>query len=124
VLSRQARVIVLGGMIGTSLRMVITGLFPTRFPWAGLAVNLVGAAMLGFLLPRLLMADRRLTLVVPFVAVGIIGSFTTFSGLLVELVELLLAGDYLLSIGYAIASLAGGLLLAFLSMRLASRRIR
>ena len=85
-------------------------------------MNVLGALALGLLLPRLQAAARSSSLVQPLLAIGLLGSFTTFSGLTVEVVMLGDAGRFLTAAGYAAASVAAGLLVAFLGLRWGRRR--
>lgn len=87
------------------------------FPVAVLTVNLVGGFVLGWLLAR------RERAVVPgssttFWSIGVLGSFTTFSALSVDTVELLHAGRGATAALYVAASVVGGLLLAHMGQRL------
>jgi len=70
----------LGGAGGALLRALVSvSLAPEKFPFATLAVNVMGSLLLGFVfgLERLgMMLDPQVRLLV---AVGFCGSFTTFS---------------------------------------------
>jgi CrcB protein len=46
----------------------------------------------------------------PFLAVGVLGGFTTYSTFAVELVDLVRAGAAVAAAGYLLASVVGGLL--------------
>ena len=83
-------VIGVGGALGTLARYGIATTFPVapqQFPWATLAINLSGSFLLGFMLA----ATERLPpnrFLRPFLAVGVLGGFTTFSTFAVEVVQL------------------------------------
>jgi CrcB protein len=82
------------------------------FPWGTLAVNLVGCALLGALTG---LAQSRLDLTLEarlFLVVGVLGSFTTFSTLGYETIELLRRAAYLA----ALANAAGSLLLGMAAL--------
>lgn len=113
----------LGGAIGSMARFGVGSLvgrfLPMSFPLATLIVNTVGSVAMGLfvgMMARLLPAwqvEARL-----FVAVGVLGGFTTFSSFsldtiaLVERGELLQAGLYvLLSVVVCLIGLYLGLLL-------------
>ncbi|MHA6690418.1 fluoride efflux transporter CrcB [Devosia sp. A449] len=112
----------LGGAIGAisryGLGSVIGRFWPMSFPLATLLINIIGSLAMGLfigLLARFLPAwqdSARL-----FVAVGLLGGFTTFSAFSLETVvllergELLLAGTYvLLSVVVCVIGLYLGLL--------------
>ncbi len=97
-----------GGAVGTGLRAGVAAVLPLdAFPLATLLVNLLGAYLLGRLAGSMPDAPPRVR---AFVGVGVLGSFTTFSAIAVDVVAL---GDrpVLLAV-YAMATLAGGLALA------------
>jgi len=109
-----------GGAAGGGLRLLIGDLLGDPglgFPWPTLIVNLLGALGLGLLLPRLLAAARSGAVLQPLLAVGFLGSFTTFSGLVVEVTLLADARRAALAAGYAALSVTAGLLVAFVGLR-------
>lgn len=82
-----------GGFIGAILRYEISGwvhkLFGSRFPYGTLSVNVLGSFILGFFL---VFADSKLILsdmYKQFIAIGILGAFTTFSTFSYETIALL-----------------------------------
>lgn len=112
----------LGGAIGAMARFGLAGLvgrlWPASFPVATLLINIIGSVAMGLfigLMARLLpdwQEDARL-----FMAVGVLGGFTTFSSfsldaiVLIESGELLQAGAYvLLSVVVCLVGLYLGLL--------------
>jgi len=108
--------ICLGGAVGTGARYLLSGLalaaLGTAFPWGTLAVNLAGGLAMGLLAGWLSRGggteQARL-----FLAVGILGGFTTFSAFSLELGLMLQRGDYGLAAAYVLASVIGGVLLLF-----------
>lgn len=118
--SRILLAVFCGGALGTLARGGLEeALSPPAgtWPWATFAVNLAGAFLLGLIVARLAVrahSERRLVLLGP----GLCGGLTTFSTLQLELFELLDGGHVALALGYALASLAGGLLLARVALRL------
>lgn len=114
-----------GGVGGTALRLAVTTVVPVSpsgWPWPTFTANLSGAFLLGYLLARSLAAARRTTLSVPLLGVGLLGSYTTFSTLAVEVVTLSDADRLATALAYGVASVAGGALVAWLGIRLAERR--
>ena len=108
----------LGAMARYGLALIVGRLWPTAFPLATLLINSAGALAMGLfvgLMARWLppwQEEARL-----FVAVGLLGGFTTFSAfsldtvVLIERGELLQAGAYvLLSVVVCLIGLYLGLL--------------
>lgn len=112
-----------GGAVGTVLRAgVMTAVppDPAGTPWATFLVNTTGAALLGLLAgwawARAAAGGSLPPTLLPLVAVGVLGSFTTFSAFALE-IALALDGQPLMAIGYAAASIGTGLALAVLGVR-------
>jgi CrcB protein len=108
--------VMIGGAAGAGLRheagRFAHARFDGAFPWATLGVNLLGSLLIGVLAASLLAsgtADRPAWL---FLAVGLLGGFTTFSAFSLELLLMVERGQPLLAFSYAAASVAGGLALA------------
>jgi CrcB protein len=101
-----------GGALGASARWITTWWVdaatdthvPGTWPWATLAVNIVGCALIGVAARRV---DRDSTRWA-FVVTGVLGGFTTFSALAVELNDLADAGRLSLAVLYGAVTLAGG----------------
>lgn len=111
----QLAAVAAGGAVGAPLRYAFVLLFPPdpgRFPVVTAAENLVGAFLLAFVLTAILGRGRRLAPYRLFLCTGILGSFTTFSTLSLELVQLLQAGAFGTAALYALSSLGGGVLAA------------
>lgn len=107
---RRAALAAVGGTLGTAARLGLGMLIDA--PAAALAANLAGALLLGILTARLPAGDLRILL-----GTGVLGGFTTYSAFAVDGVELWGASPAL-SVGYIAASLAGGLLAAWLGLRI------
>jgi fluoride exporter len=114
--------VALGGAIGASLRY-LTGVGVFRlfghqeFPLAIITVNVIGSFLMGVFV--VLAAQRGLTHFAPFVIVGVLGGFTTFSAFSLETITLIERGAVAqallyvaISVGVSIAALALGLFLA------------
>jgi len=114
--------VLLGGLIGTGLRITLDTVIhhdDSQFPWSTLLINIVGSFALAFLVARVwptAPAWLRAGL-----GTGVIGSFTTFSALIVSLLTLTQAGMGWLALVYLVVSLALGLGAALLGLRLGSR---
>jgi CrcB protein len=112
---RDILLVASGGAIGSVARYgvgrVMGPQVTSQVPWQTFFVNATGAFIIGLLL----VAAARLGWPGwwrPFLAVGILGGYTTFSTFALETVELALRGSYLTAGGYALGSLAVGLLAA------------
>ncbi|MEX2473083.1 MAG: fluoride efflux transporter CrcB [Gemmatimonadota bacterium] len=105
--------VALGGALGAVFRYLlgswIQGMSGGSFPWGTWTVNVLGSLLLGFamvwLTETLASAELRL-----FVAMGFLGSFTTFSTFSFETVELIQEGLWLKAGIYSLGSLAVGVL--------------
>jgi fluoride exporter len=114
-------VIAVGGGLGALARFGVTRLLPPapgRFPWATLLTNIVGCLLIGVLMVLISQVWSAHPLVRPFLGVGVLGGFTTFSTYAEETRALLAPGTVVLAFGYVVASLACGLLAVAVGMRL------
>lgn len=106
-------IIAAGAILGVLARFGIGEWSKTHlaldFPIGTLIINLVGCLLIGVVqtLCFELRAMRRETQL--FLAVGLLGGFTTFSTLSVETVRLLQAGRVTMALAYQALSLVGGL---------------
>jgi CrcB protein len=103
----------LGGALGALARWGLAEALPHSpggWPWATLLVNLVGCLLIGVLLAVLLARFPHSPWLRPFLAVGVLGGFTTYSTFAVDVVRLADAGRLALAAGYLVASVLGGVL--------------
>jgi CrcB protein len=115
-----------GGALGALARVAVAEGLPTtvgEWPWATFAVNIVGAAMLGYFVTRLQERLPVSTLRRPLLATGLCGAFTTFSTVQIELLKMADHHDYGLAAAYLTASVIGGFVAVFASSALV-RRVR
>lgn len=81
--------ILIGGGIGATLRAFLTELIPPQgrhsFPVATIIINLIGCFLFGFLTP--LFTEHHALYF--FIFVGILGGFTTFSTLQLDLIKMI-----------------------------------
>ena len=101
-----------GGCLGTLIRAGLAEALPARpgqWPWATFAVNLTGAALLGYLLTRLQERPSRPLYRQSFLGAGLCGALTTFSTMMIELQRMLQGRHLGLAVAYAAASIACGL---------------
>jgi fluoride exporter len=105
---RELGAIFLGGALGALVRAGLAEALPAPgvgWPWATFAVNLVGAALLGYWFTVLPHTQYRR----PLLTTGFCGALTTFSTVQVELVEMIHVGRTGLACLYLGASIAAGL---------------
>lgn len=108
-------VISLGGGLGGLARYGLSQLLPTRpghFPWGTFAENVLGCLAIGILMVLITEVWSAHRLVRPFLGVGFLGGFTTFSTYAVEFRGLLAADSVILGFVY----LAGTVLAALLAV--------
>ena len=119
-LSRRAvadvAVVFAGGLVGSAARSLVAEAASSATAVL-LIVNLTGSFLLGVLVAWRLRVGRGARVIVNFAAIGVLGSFTTFSGFAVAVVTLPAATAFLL----AVVSLAGGLVLVRLGLLVGGR---
>jgi CrcB protein len=102
-----------GGFAGAVLRYgagrLVVRYAGSGFPWATLAVNVLGSLLLGAFVGSAQGAAQPSQSMRLLVAVGLLGSFTTFSTFGAETLELAQAGALGRAVAYAGASLVLGL---------------
>ncbi|HRV63595.1 fluoride efflux transporter CrcB [Albidovulum sp.] len=100
--------VALGGAIGASARYMTNvaamRLFGPGFPWATVAVNVVGSFLMGVLV--VVLAHKDATRLAPFLMTGVLGGFTTFSAFSLDAMTLWERGQTGLAAGYVLGSVA------------------
>jgi CrcB protein len=98
--------VALGGALGASGRYLVgvAGLrfFGPGFPWATLAVNILGSFIMGVLV--VVLAQLSATRLAPLLLTGLLGGFTTFSAFSLDAVTLWERGAAGQALGYVAAS--------------------
>ncbi|MFF5174616.1 fluoride efflux transporter FluC [Micromonospora sp. NPDC000089] len=112
-----------GGALGALARAGVQAALPhspTGFPWGTFAVNVVGCLLIGALMATL---ARRTAgpLVRPFLGVGMLGGFTTFSAYVVDVRLAVVAGAAWTALAYLVATLLAGLTAVAVGDALAAR---
>lgn len=114
-------VIAVGGALGALARWGIAEALPTApagFPWATFIANVSGAFVLGALMVLATEALRPSRYLRPFLAVGVLGGFTTFSTYMLDTRNLLVAGEPALAVLYLFGTLVVGLVAIWVSIAL------
>lgn len=104
-----------GGAIGAVARWIISEAFPVRwqqFPWSTFAENVSGAFLLGLAVAVIVSMHSKSRLLLPFLGIGVLGSFTTFSNFSDEILTLAKNDRAALAIAYMSGSVLCGLLAA------------
>jgi CrcB protein len=104
-------VIALGGGLGSTARYLVATAMPVRpghFPWATFLTNVSGCLALGFLMVFVAEIWPPRRYVRPFLGIGVLGGFTTFSTFAVENRGLAAHGAWALADAYTLSSLLTG----------------
>ncbi|MGH3098746.1 MAG: fluoride efflux transporter CrcB [Streptosporangiales bacterium] len=121
-------VIALGGAVGSSARYLVGLLVPTHpgaFDWATFAVNTSGCLLLGAFMTFATEVWRPHKHVRPFLGVGVLGGYTTFSTVTAGTLGLAEHGDLVLANSYLVDTMLAGLMAVWFGAilaRLVSRR--
>jgi CrcB protein len=126
--------IALGGILGAEARYGLSVALPHAsgaWPWATLLTNLSGCLLIGVLMAVITELIEPHRLVRPFLGVGVLGGYTTFSTYSTDLVQMLNAGRPVLALGYlavtplgALAAVWAGTVLIRAAARLLARRFK
>jgi CrcB protein len=118
--------IFVGGAIGTVSRYLLDAHHPVppgQFPWVTLLINLSGSFAIGLLVPLTEHVAPRAHLARPFLVVGFLGGWTTYSTLAVEATLLAKDGDVANFFAYLAATVIGGLALVVAGNALGRRLV-
>lgn len=116
-------IIGVGGFVGAILRYLVSGwthrIAGASFPYGTLAVNVIGSFLLGFFL---IIAEGRFIIspqVRSFIAIGLLGAFTTFSTFSFESIMLIREMMYIQALLNMALNLILGLIAVWLGITLA-----
>jgi fluoride exporter len=115
-------VISVGGGIGALLRYSIGVGWPPQpghVPWSTLVINVVGCFAIGILMVLITDVWVAHRLLRPFLGVGLLGGFTTFSTYSLEVRRLLGSGATVEALGYSGGTVIATLVAVVLGMGLA-----
>jgi len=102
-------VISAGGMLGAAGRYGLDVALPTApagFPWGTLLVNSTGCLLIGVLMVFVVEVGSVHRLLRPFLGVGVLGGYTTFSTYTADAQTLVAAGRPELALGYLFGTAA------------------
>ena len=112
--------VAMGGAVGSSFRYLV-GVAAMRFlgmgfPWGTMIVNIAGSFIMGVLIALLALRFSVGNEVRAFLAIGVLGGFTTFSSFALDVVSLYEKKQYFASMGYMSISVIGSILALFLGL--------
>ncbi|MGP4104250.1 fluoride efflux transporter FluC [Nonomuraea sp. KM90] len=123
-------VIAAGGALGALARhgaQVALPNGPAGFPWATFLVNVSGCLLIGVLMVVITEVRPAHRLVRPFLGVGVLGGYTTFSAYAVDVQRAVAAGAPVTGLVYLAATMVAALLAVaggmWLTRRLAGARV-
>lgn len=117
-----ALVIAAGGALGGAARYLLNQAVPHSaggFPWSTFWENVTGCFILAVLMVFLIDVWRPMRYARPFLGIGVMGGFTTFSTYSVDIRGLLVAGEGPLALAYLFGTLAAGLSATWAGLALA-----
>jgi CrcB protein len=122
--ARNIVLVAVGGALGAVARAAVGAVVAVPeggWPWATLAANLSGALLLGLVLRVIGESFAGGRWARPLLGTGVIGSYTTFSTLSLEIAQLAAHGRMAVAGGYGIVTLAGGLVAVWAGSVVAAR---
>lgn len=99
--------IAVGGALGAEARYglgVVVVHAPGGWPWSTLIVNVSGSLLIGVLMAIITELPRPHRLIRPFLGVGVLGGYTTFSTYSVEVLAMLQSGHASTAIAYLVTA--------------------
>ena len=114
-----------GGLVGTALRVGLDVLLPNSageplagasISWSTVVVNIVGSLVLGYLVARLWRLPSTSAWLKLGLGTGLLGSFTTFSAIAVNVVDAISLGNIGVALAALSLSLVAGIAAAWLGL--------
>ena len=106
----------LGGVLGALAREGLWAVFPRHvgvFDWTTLGINVGGCALIGALMTAITEVRHAHRLTGPFLGVGVLGGFTTFSTYIVDAQRDVIAGAAQTGLAYLAVTLVAALLAVY-----------
>ncbi|TCJ99467.1 fluoride efflux transporter CrcB [Nocardia alba] len=116
-----------GGGLGATARFGVGHWWPVqpgRFPWSTLTVNVLGCFAIGVLMVVVTELWEAPKLVRPFLGIGVLGGFTTFSTYSLEIRRLIgtgATGTALAYLGLSVLAALGAVAVAMIATRWVAR---
>ncbi|WP_233601076.1 MULTISPECIES: fluoride efflux transporter CrcB [Micromonospora] len=101
-----------GGVIGATARYTLSLAWPHQpgeFPWSTFVTNVSGCLLIGVLMVLITEAWTAHRLIRPFLGVGMLGGYTTFSTYAVDIQQAVAAGHPRVALLYLAGTLAAAL---------------
>lgn len=111
-----------GGAVGAAARWAVGHAWPVHpgvWPWSTLAVNVAGCFAIGVLMVFVARRAGHLPYLRPFLGVGVLGGFTTFSTFALETVQLA-HGHLVIAVAYLLITPVLAVVAAMAGTRLTS----
>ena len=112
-LLRILGLVALGGVLGAVARALIEAAWPhapDTIGWATLVINVSGCFLIGLLLGAIGRYRPEQEMIRPFLGVGVLGGYTTFSTHIVEVLQLIEHGRPELGLAYLALQLVTGVI--------------
>ena len=122
---RTLGLVALGGVLGAVARAVIEQAWPhgpDTIGWATLIINVSGCFLIGALLGAIGRCRPEQEFIRPFLGVGVLGGYTTFSTHMVEVQQLIEHGRAELGLAYLALQLGTGVIAVAVGAWLIDRR--
>jgi CrcB protein len=117
-------VVAAGGVLGSLARYAVGLALPHvsgAFAWSTFLVNVTGSLAMGVLVVWVLSMDRPHPWLRPFLGVGVLGGWTTFSSYALDTHAMVQAGHGPVAAAYLVGSLVAGLVAVGLGVTLGER---
>jgi fluoride exporter len=114
-------VIAVGGLAGALARQGLWAAFPHAagvFDWTTLGINAGGCGLIGVLMVAVTDVWHGHRLTAPFLGVGVLGGFTTFSTYIVEIQKSITSGAPQTGLAYMAITLAAAMLAVYAGVTL------
>lgn len=109
-----------GGAIGAALRYLVTikttNILGLTFPYGTIIVNIIGSLLMGMLAVWMIKNFPNNEDLRAFLAVGVLGGFTTFSAFSLDAINIINRGDMLMAAGYILGSVVFSIIALMIGM--------
>jgi fluoride exporter len=116
-----------GGVVGSLARYALQSAFahpPYGFAWATFAINVSGCLLIGVLMVLVTQVWTGRPLLRPFLGIGVLGGFTTFSTYVVDIQQAIQTGAAATGLIYLGATLVAALIAVWLGTAITRWAIR